>query len=269
MRVTSSTARQKPIKNRWILAGLLTISVMAPIPIVIAHEGNNDPGQIHACLVGNRKIARIVGITDNCPPGETPAHWAVRGPRGLPGARGLRGPKGDPGSTRDCANPGPGQNLVQCNLAGENLSGVNLRGANLVGANLSLANLSGAKLIGANLAGANLTGATLSGSKTNLEGANLKGANLTNTDLSNAIFENANLSGATLTGSTLNGTNFTGANLFCAQFTADPTVLSSVIWHSTICPDGQVSTDINEDGIPDCEFHITAPPQCLPSGQSL
>jgi len=90
---------------------------------------------------------------------------------------GATGPAAPSGPT--CSAPGPGANLVGCNLSGDTLTDVNLSGANLTGADLQDANLTGADLEGANLVFTILVGADLT--DVNFDGANLTGASIEET----------------------------------------------------------------------------------------
>jgi hypothetical protein len=91
---------------------VITVGVgvlLAAFPgLALAHGGNNDPNQVHACIGNLTKVVRIVGVTGSCltsPPAvaETPAHWAIRGPEG---PRGVAGAKGDPGPAGPAGAPG-------------------------------------------------------------------------------------------------------------------------------------------------------------------
>jgi hypothetical protein len=74
--------------------------------IVSTHAGNDDPNVIHACINNGSKIVRIVGVSEACLPGETPAHWGIQGPQGLPGINGTNGTNGTNGADgKDATRP--------------------------------------------------------------------------------------------------------------------------------------------------------------------
>lgn len=63
-----------------------------------AHDGNNDPNVVHACVSRVSKVARIVGVAGTCVSApaflaEVPMHWSISGPGGP------QGPQGQPGSS--------------------------------------------------------------------------------------------------------------------------------------------------------------------------
>jgi Protein of unknown function (DUF1566)/Collagen triple helix repeat (20 copies) len=106
------------MKFSTVSAALLFMAIPA---IVGAHEGNDDPNVIHACVNNSSKIARIVGVTGSClgPQSgwpETAVHWDITGPSGpqgprgaigLTGATGPQGPIGPQGTKGDAGVAGP------------------------------------------------------------------------------------------------------------------------------------------------------------------
>ena len=68
--------------------GLLAIPTLAR-----GHAGNDHPNVVHACIANASQAVRIVGVSGSCivsptSKAETPAHWAIQGPQGPPGANG-------------------------------------------------------------------------------------------------------------------------------------------------------------------------------------
>jgi hypothetical protein len=77
------------------------------IPVIVStHAGNDDPNVIHACINNGSKIVRIVGVSESCLSGETPAHWGIQGPQGAPGINGANGINGTNGTDgKDATRP--------------------------------------------------------------------------------------------------------------------------------------------------------------------
>ncbi len=122
-------------------------------------------------------------------------------------------------------------------------------GAQCPGADLSSADLRGADLSGANLTGANLSQALLDSA--NLTDAVLRDALMDNVTASRTIFmraqmQNSQLSQADLSDSDLRGARLSQAVMSDAVLVRAQTlgsVLSGVVWSSTLCPDGTDSDD--------------------------
>jgi hypothetical protein len=95
------TMMRKVTRRTFVLvaaAAVCTIPKMAS-----AHAGNDSPNVVHACIGNVTKIVRIVGVSGSCitsPPiaAETPAHWDIQGPQGVPGTNGTNGTNGIDGT---------------------------------------------------------------------------------------------------------------------------------------------------------------------------
>lgn len=115
---------------------LIAAAVLCAIAAVAgAHGGNDDLNVVHACIGGNSKTVRIVGVSGSCRPAETPAHWDIQGAPGSDGANGTNGIDGTSvtfvdyfsGSAGGCINGGviyaagnPPVNAYVCNGANGN-----------------------------------------------------------------------------------------------------------------------------------------------------
>lgn len=73
------------------LAFIMAIPTMAS-----AHAGNDDSNVVHACIANGSRLVRIVGVSGSCTMAETPAHWDIQGPQGIPGVDGQDGTSPDP-----------------------------------------------------------------------------------------------------------------------------------------------------------------------------
>src|SRR5678816_370731 len=76
---------------RAALVSCALVGVWAITTVVGAHDGNNDPNAVHACVNNNSKVVRIVGVSGSCTASETSMHWAIQGPAGTNGTNGTNG----------------------------------------------------------------------------------------------------------------------------------------------------------------------------------
>lgn len=95
-------------RHRFYVGAIATASVftfLAIYQIASAHEGNNDPNVIHACVGKDSKIARIVGVAGSCTQAETAVHWGIQGSPGTPGLKGTNGTNGTNGTSVTFGGP--------------------------------------------------------------------------------------------------------------------------------------------------------------------
>src|SRR5262245_16952343 len=90
--------------NRWPAAtgfgaslglALTAAAALLALPAAgYAHDGNNDPNVIHACVQKSSNQVRVVGVGGACTNAESSVHWAIVGPQGPAGPAGAQGPAG-------------------------------------------------------------------------------------------------------------------------------------------------------------------------------
>lgn len=126
--------------------------------------------------------------------------------------------------------------LDHANFSGMDLINTNLTDAYLDGANFNNVDLSsdGTWIDGASLWDAKFNGADLSGF--DFSNASLLGVDFRNADLAGTDFTDAALAGARLGGADASGATFLGA-------TGDPVGGATVVYSSTVCPDGTTAND--------------------------
>jgi Sulfatase-modifying factor enzyme 1 len=83
---------------------LSLIAVLTVAAAAIAHEGDDDPGKVHACVrkKGGRMRVVEVGSKRGCKKKERALHFDIAGPAGASGATGPAGAAGTPAWERAC-----------------------------------------------------------------------------------------------------------------------------------------------------------------------
>ena len=87
------------IKIRFILLVTLPAVAFTFLAPAVAHDGNDDPGAVHACVKTKKGSVKIVGVAGECKGSRVSMHWAITGPQGDQGDQGDQGPPGPPGPT--------------------------------------------------------------------------------------------------------------------------------------------------------------------------
>src|SRR4051794_34355184 len=90
------------VLNAVLIALALVVVKMSGAVDVFAHNGDNDPNEIHACVSGPAAMRTVYLSTangPNCSTGFTPLHWGIVGPTGATGPMGATGPIGPKGAT--------------------------------------------------------------------------------------------------------------------------------------------------------------------------
>lgn len=75
-------------------AATLGLVLLGMAPNVAAHAGDGIANAIHACVLQQVGVVRIVGGNGVCTSRETPEHWGIQGPQGVEGPAGPAGPPG-------------------------------------------------------------------------------------------------------------------------------------------------------------------------------
>ena len=79
-----------------LVAFVAIVVALVPGIATVAHNGTGGTTLIHACANPTTKVITIASstATAKCPVGQTPLHWAKKGPKGSTGPKGDTGARG-------------------------------------------------------------------------------------------------------------------------------------------------------------------------------